>query len=127
MRPLPVQQRLPIWVAGAANAAMARRVAALGDGWSAIGSTTRDDIARGADLLRAAYAGAGRDPATARIRCTPLLKRELSPSERLSAFIDAAPALIDAGATVIQLPLAGLIRERSDVEPILQRVADALI
>ena len=127
MRPLPVQVRLPIWVAGGANAAMARRVAASGDGWSAIGSTTRDDIARGTELLRVAYSAAGRDPATVRVRCTPIVGRDVSPTERLSVWIDAAPALVDAGATVIQLPLAGMIRTRDDVEPMLQRVADALV
>jgi len=126
MRPLPVQDRLPIWIAGGANAAMARRVAAWGDGWAAIGSAGRDDIARGADLLRTAFAAAGRDPAEARVRCAPVLARDLSRAARLGAWVDAVPALIEAGATVIQLPLAGMISERADVEPTLQRVADAL-
>jgi len=126
MRPLPVQDRLPIWIAGGANAAMARRVAALGDGWAAIGSTTRDDIARGADLLRDAYTAAGRDPATVRVRSAPVLDRGLAPAARLGAWLDAAPTLIEAGATVVQLPLAGMVRERADAEQALQRVADAL-
>ena len=127
MRPLPVQERLPIWVAGAAGAPMARRVAALGDGWSAIGSTGRDDIARGADLLRAAYDAEGRDPATVQVRCTPVLARDLSPSARLDAWIDAVPSLLDAGATIVQLPLPGMVRQRADIERVLQHVADALL
>jgi probable F420-dependent oxidoreductase len=127
MRPLPLQDRLPIWVAGAANVAMARRVAGWGDGWSAIGSTTRDDVARGADLLRAAYDMAGRDPATVRVRCTPLVGRDLSPAARLEAWIDAVPALVEAGATIVQLPLPAMVRQRDEVEPALERVGAALL
>jgi probable F420-dependent oxidoreductase len=125
-RPLPVQARLPIWVAGAANRAMARRVARWGDGWSAIGSTGRDEVAHGADLLREAYDEAGRDPATVRVRATPLLPRTLSPAKRLDAWIAAVPDLEAAGATVVQLPLPAMVRERSDIERVLRRVGAAL-
>lgn len=122
-RPLPVQARLPVWVAGAANRAMARRVAAWGDGWTAIGSTGRDEIARGAELLREEYAAAGRDPATVRVRATPVLPRSLGAAERFDGWIAAVPGLLDAGATVVQLPLPSMVRERADIESVLQRIA----
>jgi alkanesulfonate monooxygenase SsuD/methylene tetrahydromethanopterin reductase-like flavin-dependent oxidoreductase (luciferase family) len=125
-RPLPVQSRLPIWVAGAGNPAMARRVARWGDGWSAIGSTGRDEVATGAGLLREAYAAAGRDPATVRVRATPVLPRELGPAARLDAWIAAVPDLVEAGATVVQLPLPAMVRQRSDIDAVLTRVAAAV-
>jgi probable F420-dependent oxidoreductase len=125
-RPLPVQPRLPIWVAGGANRAMARRVARWGDGWSAIGSTGRDEVAAGADLVRQAYTEAGRDPATVRVRATPVLARTLTPAERLDAWIAAVPGLAAAGATVVQLPLPAMVRERADIDRVLERVASEL-
>jgi probable F420-dependent oxidoreductase len=125
-RPLPLQARLPIWVAGAANGAVARRVARWGDGWSAIGSTARDEVATGAELLAQAYADVGRDPATLRIRATPVLPRTLGPRERLDAWIAAVPDLVHAGATVVQLPLPALVRERADIDIVLARVAREL-
>jgi probable F420-dependent oxidoreductase len=124
-RPLPVQERLPIWVAGAANKAMAGRVARWGDGWSAIGSTGRDELAAGTDLLRRAYEDAGRDPATVRVRATPVLPRTLEPAERLDAWIASVPDLEEAGATVVQLPLPAMVRERADIDRVLARVADS--
>jgi probable F420-dependent oxidoreductase len=125
-RPLPLQARLPIWVAGAANGAVARRVARWGDGWSAIGSTARDEVATGAELLAQAYADVGRDPATLRIRATPVLPRTLGRRERLDAWIAAVPDLVHAGATVVQLPLPAMVRERADIDLVLARVAREL-
>jgi probable F420-dependent oxidoreductase len=125
-RPRPVQDRLPVWVAGAGNRAMARRVARWGDGWSAIGSTGRDEVAAGSRLLAEAFADAGRDPATVRVRATPVLPRPLAPAERLDAWIAAVPELVAAGATVVQLPLPAMVRERDDIERVLERVKTEL-
>lgn len=126
-RPLPVQRRLPIWIAGGANPAMAARVARWGDGWSAIGSESVDAIATGTELLRLAFVAADRDPATVRVRASPVLPRDVSVGERLDAWIATVPELIDAGTTVVQLPLASMVRERSDVDAVLTRVASELL
>jgi hypothetical protein len=54
-----------------------------------------------------------------------VLARTLAPAERLDAWIAAVPGLLAAGATVVQLPLPAMVRERADIERVLQRVATA--
>lgn len=61
LHPLPVQQPIPVWFGGGADAAL-RRMARLGDGWM----TNTADLSRlAAELatLRGYIAEAGRDPA----------------------------------------------------------------
>lgn len=64
-RPQPHhRRRLPIWFAGGANRAVARRVAQLGDGWLPLDGGDLAALARGRELIDDACADVDRDPST---------------------------------------------------------------
>lgn len=60
LNPLPVQQPIPVWFGGHAEAVM-RRIATIGDGWFPIFDLD-DDGKRELEKLRGYIAEAGRDP-----------------------------------------------------------------
>ena len=63
MEPKPPQGKdLPIWIGGAAPAAL-RRVGELGDGWLATSQSSDDRIREAMDTIRQHAEAAGRDPA----------------------------------------------------------------
>jgi probable F420-dependent oxidoreductase len=122
-RPAPVQgARLPVWFAGPPVRSTFRRIARLGDGWVPFGNTDADVVARGAALLAAAAREVGRDPATLGIRASLPLGAAADPAARLAAALAAAPAYVEAGARVLQLPLHRL---SDDAAEALGLVADA--
>jgi probable F420-dependent oxidoreductase len=59
--PKPLQQRIPIWMGGSANAVF-KRIATLGDGWLA-DSETPDSILPKLDTIKRYAEAAGRNPA----------------------------------------------------------------
>src|SRR3954471_16358344 len=64
VEPRPVQRRgVPIWF-GAGREPALRRAARLGDGWIGSGSSSPEDFAARAKVVRAALEEEGRDPAT---------------------------------------------------------------
>jgi len=75
-----------------------------------ITSVTRDDLADGAKRLRDALAAAGRDGSGLRIRGD--LGVALGDDRRpdLARTLERAPALAEAGATDVQLPLLAFVR-----------------
>jgi probable F420-dependent oxidoreductase len=60
LAPLPLQRPIPIWIGGYADAVL-RRAGRLADGWNAGPTLAR--LPRALELVRAAAAAAGRDPA----------------------------------------------------------------
>ncbi len=63
INPLPVQQPIPIWFGGSADAAL-RRMARLGDGWMPASRLPNDDTKATWGKIRKYVAEAGRDPQT---------------------------------------------------------------
>jgi probable F420-dependent oxidoreductase len=124
--PTPVQPGgIPIWFGGSARPAVARRVASLGHGWSPIGSTSADDVARGCELIRAEYARAGRDPADISVRCSLPAVRTSGARADLADTMAGAKAFVDAGATVIQLPpLRMFLDDVADAPALLATAVD---
>jgi len=61
---------VPVWWGGKSTAAMARRVATMGDGWIAAQAASYDDIALGMERIEAACGRAGRDFAEVGVRVT---------------------------------------------------------
>jgi probable F420-dependent oxidoreductase len=100
----PLPARIPIWVGGAAGPATIRRVAELGDGWSPSGRQTVDELRAGIALLRAACADQGRSPDEVGVRCTLPVVRDGDGRPDLRATLDAVPAVLGAGVTIVQLP-----------------------
>jgi probable F420-dependent oxidoreductase len=118
--PTPVQSGgIPIWFGGTARPTVARRVAELGRGWSPIGNTSPDDVARGCELIRAECERGGREPAEIEVRCSLPAVRTGDGRGDLTATMAAAKAFADAGATIVQLPPARLfVDDVADAAPL---------
>jgi probable F420-dependent oxidoreductase len=126
-RPVPVQgTALPVWFAGPPVRSTFRRIARLGDGWLPFGNVAVDDIARGNQLLRAAAAEQGRDPSALGIRASLPVGGEADLAARLDGALRAAPSFVEAGATVLQLPLSRVANSREDVMPVIAKAAAAI-
>ncbi|MEZ5181558.1 MAG: TIGR03619 family F420-dependent LLM class oxidoreductase [Acidimicrobiales bacterium] len=106
-RPVPVQERLPVWFSGTLSGRNVRRIVELGDGWIPIMGATADDVASGTARLRAALADAGRDPGALQVRASPALVRGHDGLD-LAATLAVVPELVAAGATDVNLPLRAL-------------------
>lgn len=67
--PKPLQQGgVPIWVGGELHRRNVERIVRHADGWIPAPPTRPAQVAEGAELLRKAFAAAGRDPAELRVR-----------------------------------------------------------
>lgn len=94
--PAPVQRPLPVLFSGTLHARNVDRIVRLGDGWIPIMGATLADVAAGVRTLRAAYAAAGRDPATLRVR---------GPAD---AGLGTVPDLLAAGVTDVSVNARGV-------------------
>jgi probable F420-dependent oxidoreductase len=126
--PTPIQQRLPVFLGGQPVARTARVIAAVADGWSAIGTTTPEEIRLGCDLLRQAGADVGRAPTEFRVRASLSLARDDSGHPSLAATLAPAAEYVRAGATLIQLPaVKGLVDpSATPVAAVAKMVAEAV-
>lgn len=123
-RPAPVQSGgIPIWFGGGGTELTARRVAELGDGWSPSGRLDPSDLARGLDLIGAACQAHGRDRTTIGVRCILPAGAADTPRARLEHAMAAAPDLVAAGATILQLPPLPLLAD--DAEDAVEVIAEA--
>jgi probable F420-dependent oxidoreductase len=120
--PTPAQAGgIPIWFAGTATAATARRVATRGHGWTAIGNTTIEDIRTGVKLIAEACEKEGRDPAGIAIRCSLPAVRDADGRADIVRTVQGRDQLAEAGATWVQLPpLAQFVRSPDEVEDVLR-------
>lgn len=98
--PQPVQDRLPVWFAGALTDRNLRRVVELGDGWIPIMGAPLADIRAGAQRIRDA---AGR-PVVVQAPL-PMVSRD-DGSRDPAASMANAPTLVEAGATDVYLNIA---------------------
>jgi probable F420-dependent oxidoreductase len=105
--PTPVQDPLPIWLAGGPTDATMSRIVRLGNGWSPIGGTSPGEVRKGVELLRALAAEGGRDPNSFAIRASLPAVRDCRGRADLQATIKGANPFVEAGAEVVQLPPLG--------------------
>ena len=63
MQPKPIQDRIPIWLGGRAEAVY-RRVATIGDGWLASSTSTGEEFAAGWAKVKEHASALGREVAT---------------------------------------------------------------
>ncbi len=125
-RPVPTRgAALSVWMAGPCAPSTFRRIARLGDGWLPFSNVAVDDIRRAAAMLRAAAIDAGRDPDSLGIRASVSVGAGMR-REQIDAVIASAAALVDAGATAIQLPLARLASDLDQAQTVVSEVADAV-
>ncbi|WP_206518108.1 TIGR03619 family F420-dependent LLM class oxidoreductase [Rhodococcus sp. X156] len=101
----PAGARIPIWVSGTLSTPVVRRLTTWGDGWIPIMGATHDDIARGADQLRGAFADAGRDPQQLQVRGRLAVARSASGEIDWDATAADAAALLAVGCTDVNVAL----------------------
>ena len=99
--PRPVQAPLPIWFGLAPTEKNFARIAEFGHGWIPM-ENEADKLAPHVDKLRAAFTAAGRDPAKIEVRVVAPYVFRADYSCDLDATLAKIPALVDAGATVIE-------------------------
>jgi probable F420-dependent oxidoreductase len=102
--PTPVQARVPAFFGGQPTETTADLIAKLGDAWSAIGGTTPDEIRHAIELMTKAADRIGRDPAELRVRCSLPPRRGADGRPDVAATLAEAPAYVEAGASILQLP-----------------------
>lgn len=106
--PVPVQDPLPVWFSGTLTTRNVDRIVRLGDGWIPIMGTDVDGLRAGTERLADAARAAGRDPAHIAVRASLPTVRGADGRADLAATIDAAPALVAAGATDLHVSLRAL-------------------
>lgn len=108
INPLPVQQPIPVWFGGYADATF-RRIAKYGTGWMCAGGNTADSAKVNIDKIKSYMENEGRDPETLGLDCW-LPASKLSSSEWLSA----AKEWQGAGASHIAIETMGCGYENLD-------------
>jgi probable F420-dependent oxidoreductase len=127
--PGPIGDDIPLWIGGSTTRGMARRVAELGHGWTPMGGNNPTEVRAGRELIDEACASIGRDPSTVGIRVSVSPPRGVAESERIDRMLDPVPELVEAGATVIQVPapqLFGSVDEARDKLAEVMRAVEAL-
>jgi probable F420-dependent oxidoreductase len=123
--PRPVQPGgPPIWFGTAATPRHAARIAELGTGWMPVGLGL-DEIERGVEALRRAFAAAGRDPAELGVRANVPVARDARGWPDLDGTLAGLPRLRAAGVTVAAFALARFARRREELAPLFARLAAA--
>lgn len=125
--PQPVQRApitgIPLLYGMAATPAHVARIARLGAGWLPIHTTTPDELGVGVAALRAAFATAGRDPATLQVRASARVK--LDDHGRI-AIDETRAASAHLAATGVTEAAVGLGRHATDASELARFVADAV-
>lgn len=116
---------IPVWFGGGPTEPIARRIAALGDGWLPVGVRSFEDLIVGIEKIRAAYRAAGRDPAGLGVRAGIAVATRDDGRLDLTRTLEDVPRLANAGVTLISLSLGRFLPDRSDVAPFLREVAAA--
>ncbi len=115
--PRPVQLGgIPIWFSGTLHARNVSRIVRWGDGWIPIMTATRGDLADGARRLADAFARAGRDASTLRVRGSLEARMGANGRPDLAATLAGAHELAAAGATDVQLGLLAFVRRPEQLD-----------
>ncbi len=125
--PRPVQTAaitgIPVLYGMAATGAHVSRMAELGAGWLPIHTTTHAELVAGIESIGAAFAAAGRDPATLCVRASARVKLAADGSLDVGATQAASAPLREAGVTEAAV---GLGRHATDPAELERFVADAV-
>jgi probable F420-dependent oxidoreductase len=108
-RPAPTAG-VPCWVGVKATKANCAAIARVADGWIPIENDPHA-CAEGIGALRQAFAAAGRDPAELSVRAMLRNRRAASGRPDLETTLAGVPALLDAGATHIEILPIYFVRE----------------
>lgn len=121
--PRPVRpEGIPLLASGTTHARNVDRIVRFGDGWIPIMGETVEGVARGAELLRGAFADAGRDPATLRVQGSLPIVRDASGRPDLAGSLAAVPALHAAGATTVNVNFSAFCPDPADAPAVLEQL-----
>ena len=119
--PRPVQSHVPIWLGIAPNERNIERMAEFADGWIPM----EQDPAKLAPViarLHAALSARGRDPQAFTVRVVPRFVFRSDRTPDLEATLAGVPALIKAGATMVELFPGAFCRGPEDFEAFCTRL-----
>ena len=118
--PKPVQQGgVPLWFAGTFTPTSLSRMARLASGWIPIMGESIEGVREGARTVKEAMAARGRDPEQLRVQGPLPLVRNEDGTFDLAKSMEHVPALVDAGATAIHLPLHMFAKTMEDAPGVL--------
>jgi probable F420-dependent oxidoreductase len=123
--PGPVNDDIPFWIGGGTTRGMARRVVELGVGWTPMGGNDPIEVAAGRALIVEECERAGRDPGTVGVRVSVSPPRGATAADRIPRMLEPVPALLEAGATVIQVPAPQLVGSVGEAREALAAVMGA--
>jgi probable F420-dependent oxidoreductase len=125
--PPPARPGGPIvLLAGPAKPVAARRVARLADGWAPF-PITPEAAREGIALMREAYAEAGRDPDTLRVRVSVNATPDDGGRPKVEAAFDRVEGLWDAGVQMVAIVAPSFLDDRRDLRDFLRHAADRLL
>jgi len=116
----------PVLFSGTLTARNLHRIVELGDGWIPIMGERRTGIAEGVAKLRELYVGAGRDPGSLRVRSATRVARNADGRPDLTASIDGAPVLIEAGVTDVDVPFSSYVQTAEDFDAFFVEAGNAI-
>jgi probable F420-dependent oxidoreductase len=124
--PAPMQDPLPVWIAGTLHRANVARVVDYGDGWIPIMGASVEQIAAGVALLRGALAERGRDPAVLRVQAPAIVRRGHDGRPDLAGTMASVPALVDAGVTDVTVHLRAVCPPDGNPSAVFAGLVNAL-
>lgn len=131
LMPRPVQPGgVPLWIGGSLNKRNLQRIVESGDGWIPIMGLSTPDMERDVATIRQALADAGRDPAALRVQGPIPMTKGDDGAFDLARTMENAPAVIDAGATAVQLPIQAFCSSPKDAPAFFaaaRRAFDAVV
>ena len=119
--PRPVQQHVPIWLGIAPSERNIERMAEFADGWIPM----EQDPAKLAPVitkLRTAVAARGRDPRAFTVRVVPRFVFRPDHTPDLEATLAGVPAMLRAGADIVELFPGAFCRGPEDFEGFCRRL-----
>ncbi|HXA29680.1 MAG TPA: TIGR03619 family F420-dependent LLM class oxidoreductase [Candidatus Angelobacter sp.] len=122
--PSPVQAEIPLWIGGAATRGMARRVAELGQGWSPMGGDDAEEVRAGLVLIREECERIGRDSSAIGVRVSIFPPSGAPAGDRVRLMLERIPPLVEAGVTVVQVPLPQLAARVEDARSAIAEVVE---
>lgn len=99
----------PVLFSGTLTERNRRRIVELGDGWIPIMGARRSEVKEGTDTLRELFSAAGRPADELRVRCAARIV-----DSDVTATIESASVLVEAGVTDVDLAFSQIARDRDD-------------
>lgn len=116
---------VPLWLGGRLTERNLDRIVRWGSGWIPAPVDGPEEVADGVRRLRAALTGAGRDPASVRVRVSPAAVRDGSGAVDVAASLATARELLAGGGTDLFVSLMGWCPDPALAPAFLEELAAA--